>query len=216
MQCGQQSQWGSTRIVGDSRQRSREDLLGIGLGYWGLQKASKLKKSLVLPSLSQSTPEILSVFQLLQSLQSYPRTNDWPALSPGGAWVQISTFLINFWEKTLTREPTQKITLGSSPTVVNLTSLGSFFMGKRSVFKYEYPHVKMKVGQSCLTLGDPRDYTVHGILQVRILEWVAFPFSRDLPNPGIKPRSPALQADSLPAEPQGKLKNTGVGSLSLF
>ena len=37
----------------------------------------------------------------------------------------------------------------------------------------------------------------------------------DLPNPGIKPRSSALQADSLPAEPQEKPKNTGVGSVSL-
>ena len=36
----------------------------------------------------------------------------------------------------------------------------------------------------------------------------------NLPNPGIKPRSAALQADSLPAEPQEKPKNTGVGSLS--
>ena len=57
---------------------------------------------------------------------------------------------------------------------------------------------------------------VHGILQARILEWVAFLFSRGLPNPGIKPRSPTLQADSLPAEPQGKPKNTGMGSLSLL
>jgi len=49
------------------------------------------------------------------------------------------------------------------------------------------------------------DYTIHGILQARILEWVfPFPFPGDLPNPGIKPRSPALKADSLPAEPQGK------------
>ena len=48
------------------------------------------------------------------------------------------------------------------------------------------------------------DYTVHGILQARILEWVAFPFSRGSSNPGIEPRSPALQADSSPAEPQGK------------
>ena len=48
------------------------------------------------------------------------------------------------------------------------------------------------------------DYTVHGILQARILEWVAFPFSGDLPNPGIEPRSPALLVDSLSAEPQGK------------
>ena len=38
----------------------------------------------------------------------------------------------------------------------------------------------------------------------------------DLPNPGIKPRSPALQADSLPAKPPEKPKNTGVGSLSLL
>ena len=48
------------------------------------------------------------------------------------------------------------------------------------------------------------DYTVHRILQARILEWVALPFSGDLPNQGIEPRSPALQADSLPAEPQEK------------
>ena len=76
--------------------------------------------------------------------------------------------------------------------------------------------VKVKFAQSCLTLCNPMDYTAHGILQARILEWVAFLFSRDIPNPGIKPRSPALQADSLPAEPQGKPKNTGVGSLSLL
>ena len=60
--------------------------------------------------------------------------------------------------------------------------------------------VKVKVAQSCPTLCDPMDYTVHGILQARILEWVAFPFSRG----SSKPRSPALQVDSLPAEPQGK------------
>ena len=43
-----------------------------------------------------------------------------------------------------------------------------------------------------------------------------FPSPGDLPNQGIKPRFPALQADSLPAEPQGKPKNTGVDSLSLL
>ena len=47
------------------------------------------------------------------------------------------------------------------------------------------------------------DYTVHGILQARKLEWVAFPFFRGSSQPGDEPRSPALQADSLPAEPQG-------------
>ena len=43
-----------------------------------------------------------------------------------------------------------------------------------------------------------------------------FPSPGDLPNPGIKPRTPALQVDSLPSEPPGKPKNTGVGSLSLL
>ena len=43
--------------------------------------------------------------------------------------------------------------------------------------------LKVKVVQSCLTLCDPIDYTVHGILQARILEWVAFPFSRGSSQP---------------------------------
>ena len=58
--------------------------------------------------------------------------------------------------------------------------------------------------------------TVNGILQARILQWVAFPSPGDLPKAGIEPRSPSLQEDSLPAEPLGKPKNTGVGSLSLL
>ena len=49
--------------------------------------------------------------------------------------------------------------------------------------------LKVKVAWSSLTLCDPMDHTVHGILQARILEWIAFPFSRDLPNPGTEPRS---------------------------
>ena len=47
-------------------------------------------------------------------------------------------------------------------------------------------------------------YPVHGLLQARILEWAAVPSPGDLPNLGIKPRSPTVQVDSLPAEPQGK------------
>ena len=71
----------------------------------------------------------------------------------------------------------------------------------------------MLVAQSYLTLCVPMDCSppgtsVHGILQARILEWVAIPFSRELPNPGIEPRSPSLQAGSLPSESPGKLKNT--------
>ena len=75
-----------------------------------------------------------------------------------------------------------------------------------------YPQVEFilnmfLVAQLCLTLCDPMEAppgsSVHGILQVRILEWVAILFPEDLPEPGVKPRSPALQADLLPAEPPG-------------
>ena len=60
---------------------------------------------------------------------------------------------------------------------------------------------------------DGMDCIVHGILQARILP---FPSPGDLPNSGTEPRFPTLQEDYLPAEAQGKPKNTGVGSLSLL
>ena len=63
--------------------------------------------------------------------------------------------------------------------------------------------------QSCPTLCDPMDCSppgssVYGIFQAIVLEcWNGLPFPSpgDLPNPGIEPRSPALQADALPSEP---------------
>ena len=63
--------------------------------------------------------------------------------------------------------------------------------------------VKVKVALSCATLFDPLEI-VHGILQARIPVWVAFPSLGYLCNPGIESRSPTLQAESLPAEPQEK------------
>ena len=63
------------------------------------------------------------------------------------------------------------------------------------------------VAHLCPTLSDPMDCSppgssVHGIFQARILECVAiFSSPGDLPDPSNKPRSPALQADSLPSEP---------------
>ena len=70
--------------------------------------------------------------------------------------------------------------------------------------------LKVIVAQSCPALCDSMDCSppgssVHGVLQARILEWVANLSPGDLPNSGIEPRSPALQADSLPAEPPGIL-----------
>ena len=77
------------------------------------------------------------------------------------------------------------------------------------------------VTQSCPALFDPMNcsppgFSIHGIPQARILEWVAMLPPGGSSHPGIKPRSPALQADSLPSEPPGKPMNTGEGSLSLL
>ena len=85
----------------------------------------------------------------------------------------------------------------------------------------DHTHIWILCAQSCPTLCDPMDCSlpgpsVHGILQARILEWVATPSSRDLPNPGIEPRSPTLQVDSTPSEPPWQAKNIGVGSLFLL
>ena len=57
----------------------------------------------------------------------------------------------------------------------------------------------------------PPGSSVHGILRARILEWVAIPFSGDLPNPGIEPGSPALQANSLLSESPGMGEELSLG-----
>ena len=69
--------------------------------------------------------------------------------------------------------------------------------------------VKVLVAQLCLTLCDPMDCSppgssAHGILQARVLEWVAIPFSRGSSQPRDRSGSPALQADSLQSEPLEK------------
>ena len=63
----------------------------------------------------------------------------------------------------------------------------------------------VSVAQLCPALWDAMDCgppasSELGILQARILEWVTMPFSRDLPDSGIRPGSPALQTDSLRSE----------------
>ena len=61
--------------------------------------------------------------------------------------------------------------------------------------------LKVKVAQSCPTLCDPIDYTVHGILQARILEWVAFPFSRGSSQPRDWNQVSHIAGIFLPTEP---------------
>ena len=76
--------------------------------------------------------------------------------------------------------------------------------------------VKVKVAQSCLMLCDPMDYTVHGIFQGRILEWIAFPFSRESSQPRDKTQDSRIAGWLFTSWATGKPKNTGVGGLSLL
>ena len=71
------------------------------------------------------------------------------------------------------------------------------------------PCVDAKLLQSCLTLCDsvdcsPTGSSVYGISQARMWHGLPFPSPGSLPDPGIEPGSPALEADSLPSEPPGK------------
>ena len=73
-----------------------------------------------------------------------------------------------------------------------------------SLTHWKVKESETEVTQSCPTLSDPMDYSlpgssIHGIFQARILEWGAISFSRGSSDPGIEPRSPALQADALQA-----------------
>ena len=101
--------------------------------------------------------------------------------------------------------------------LLGLYSCLSAGIGSRTPWGYKNPSPlsKMAVSESWSVVSNslwPHGLYSTGIFQVRILEWVTFPF----PNPGIQSRYLALQSDSLPAEPKGTPNNTGEGSLSLL
>ena len=81
-----------------------------------------------------------------------------------------------------------------------------------------YVCVHAKLLQSYPTLCDPMDFsppasTVHGILQARILEWVTMPSPGNLPNPGIKPMPPVVDAPSLNNWTAGKSLYSSFGTI---
>ena len=93
---------------------------------------------------------------------------------------------------------------------MSLSVCGDFLCSKSTL--HMCMHAKSL--QLCLTLCNHMDCSspgsyVYGILQARILKWVAMPSSRDLSKPGTKPVSPTLQVDSLPTEPPGKPPSWG-------
>ena len=100
-------------------------------------------------------------------------------------------------------------------TSISVSCIGRWILYHWATWEAHVTSCEVKVAQSRLTLCKPMDYTIRGILQARILEWVAYPFSRGFSWPGN--RIGLLHCRwSLPSEPPGKPKNTGVGSLSLL
>ena len=103
---------------------------------------------------------------------TFPRTEDlknWKGVLPGCSLVQLE-----WWKKSLSC----------------VWLFVTLWTGARLLCPWDFPgnstgvgchcllQMKVKVSHSCLTLWHPMNYTIHGILQVRILEWIAFPFSR--------------------------------------
>ena len=104
------------------------------------------------------------------------------------------------------------ILTGANGYTQNYNIYSQVFMEKdRFIFKQLITLWKVKVfiTQSCLALCDPRDCSlqgssVHGILQLRILEWVAIPFSRESSQPRNRTRVSCIAPDYLPSELLGK------------
>ena len=81
-----------------------------------------------------------------------------------------------FQADSLPSEPPEKPEMGLEPMTLRLRVSCSTDWARQAA-------AKVKVAQLCPSLCDPMDYTAHGILQARILEWVAFPFSRGSSQP---------------------------------
>ena len=120
----------------------------------------------------------------------FPRAEYWRGLSFFSPWI----FLTQGLNANLLHWQVDSLPLGhlGSPESAKYIYIPSFsclpstppllfsILKKVSVL---YLESEVKVAQSCPTVCDPMDYTVHGILQARILEWVAFPFSRGSSQP---------------------------------
>ena len=93
---------------------------------------------------------------------------------------------------------------------------------QKVMLKSQPQHLEFVLSRSVMSNPcDPMGYNppgtaVHGILQTRILEWVSVPFSRNLPDLGCEPGSPAFQADSLSSEQPGKASLVEPGNVTLF
>ena len=105
----------------------------------------------------------------------------------------------------------KKVDFSQSQDSMPLTVIAKFYIALKG-------YCCCLAAQSCPTLCDPMDWcqpgsSVHGILEARILGWVAFPSPGGLPHPGIKLESPALAGGFFATEPSGKSPQRIVGVL---
>ena len=150
--------------------------MGVKLKFWGTCFYRKSTINFVLSWIYMILEKILEwswVFCLSKFLMSYPLLSKYPFK---GFWENEEQLAIN---------NQSAIHFFQEPQILS----GNFFF-----FKCE---VKASVTQSCLTLCYPMNWgppgsSVHWILQARILEWVAIPFSRGSSRPRDEPRSSAL------------------------
>ena len=96
----------------------------------------------------------------------------WVSLLPSKIWLKLGTLPPGRFTYQQILHPVWGGSWTDKPFPTLLKSKPNPVLHSRCSLK-----VKVKVTQSCLTLCDPMDYTVHGILQARILEWIAFSFS---------------------------------------
>ena len=80
------------------------------------------------------------------------------------------------------------------------TGLHTCYLGMKSETEVSNSFLTLCYHMEC----SPPGFSIHGIFQARVPQWVAIPSLGDLPDPGMEPGSPTLQADALPLEPPGK------------
>ena len=141
------------------------------------------------------------------------------------------------WQLRLDPSPVWLVPLWEEETLTCKVTTGMHMYGGKATWGHiekatickpgEWKWKKVKVAQLCPTLCDPMDYTVHGILHTRVLEWVAFPFSRGSSRPKDWTQVPCIaggfftiwatrEAHSHPSISLQVLKTNDVGQLSLW
>ena len=160
--------------------------LQAGEGYVSVFLAAKSLQSC--PTLCDPIDSSPSGFTIPGILQA--RTLEWVAISFSNAWkwkVKVKSLsrvrlLGTPWTTAYQAPPSMGFSRqeywSGVPLPHQVSSKGFLYSFFTPNIEYGPKMGEVKVSQSCPTLCGPIDHTVHGILQVRILEWVAFPFSR--------------------------------------